>query len=175
MSFKLTGSTGPSHKEKPPTDPGIRIHWEPIQLPAGIEWGLSEDALAYLLKRGFDPKYLKDVFIFGDWPELRRIVIPYFDRTGGLIFIAARSYDGGRPKYMYPKGPKPLYVPDRHHSSPAVIVEGQLDAVAVSAAGFFAVAIGGSYLAPHVEEDLVEELNGRRTIICLDGDALDKS
>ena len=174
--MKLSGSSIPSKREQPPQGKSDRLRWEPICLPPEVRRGLSLKASVYLKERGFDPGWLVRRLGFCDWEDIERIVIPYFDRAGECIFLAARSYVGERPKYMYPQGPKPLYVPTRTIiDGPAVIVEGQLDAAAVVAAGVFTVALGGSYLAPHAEQDLVEELGGRRSIILLDGDALGKS
>lgn len=175
--MKLYGDTVPSpqHKQAAPvTEHEGRLRWMPIDMPPEAERGLPLDASDYLRDRGFDPGWLVRELGFGWWPGLDRIVIPYFDTTGEIIFIAAHSHLGERPKYLYPKGPKPLYVPRHRSLGKIVIVEGQLDAAMVLAAGHMAVAIGGSYLAPHVEPDLLDIIKERprEVIIMLDGDAL---
>lgn len=171
----LSGSAAPSNKQKHVESgilPGSRLRWEPIDLPDGATPGrLGTTASEYLRGRGFDPAWLLGLG-YCDWPAQESIIIPYFDDIGELIFLASHSYTGRVPKYLYPKGPKPLYVPVRRpEKEVAVIVEGQLDAAMVAYAGYKAIAIGGKYLAAHVVEDLVEEIGGRGCVVVLDGDA----
>ncbi len=176
--MKLYGSDTPSPQHKAPpavSGPGTRIKWLPIDLPAGVRRGFEGGAAwDYLESRGFSPHYL-DSLGLSEWVAQERIVIPYFDAKGDLIYLAAHSYIGETPKYVYPKGPKPLYIPSRAGVSlymKSVIVEGQFDAIVAYQAGYHAIAIGGCHLAPHVEQDLLDELQGRDVTVCLDGDAL---
>ena len=132
-------------------------------MPAGVK--------EYLAKRGIDRATATSIGI-GYWPRLSRIVIPYFDNAGEIIFMALHSHKGVVPKYLYPEGPKPLYIPGRAFEDRVVIVEGQYDAIIAWLAGYKAIAIGGSYLAPHVEQDLLDEIEGFEVSVCLDGDAI---
>lgn len=174
--MKLYGDATPSpqHRQKSePLPPGTRIEWEPIEVPEDSEI-LNAWARQYLEERGIDMKLAVGGFALCWWPSTQRIVIPYFDDKGDIIFLAAHSPDV-QPKYMYPKGLKPLYVPYRCAAElyeRAVIVEGQFDGMIAMMAGYKAIAIGGSYLAPHVEQDLLEEIGDREVSVCLDGDAL---
>lgn len=178
--MKLYGSDTPSPQHKSPpviAGPGTRINWLPIDLPEGVRLGFVDGAAGdYLDARNIEEDYWPFLGL-ADWVAKERIVIPYFDLKGDVIYLAAHSYVGDTPKYMYPKGPKPLYVPPiPFYITPiknrAVIVEGQFDAIMVAQVGYRAIAIGGCHLAAHVEQDLLDECEGRDVTVCLDGDAL---
>ena len=174
--MKLYGDETPSpqHKEAvQPSPAGQRLVWAEIDLPEGTTRNVSEEMIKYLHGRGVDfYEYLADYGLV-DWPVEKRLIIPYFNDLGDLIYLAANSYAGEIPKYMYPKGPKPLYMPrSRNSAMKVVICEGQFDSMRLVDAGYFGVAIGGSHLAPHVEQDLLDALEGREVTVCLDGDAL---
>lgn len=178
--MKLYGSSTPSphHKQKSaPAAPGKRLVWQPIDLPEGVKWRwMSVHMARYLEGRKLPAQELQDKFGLTDWPDKKRLIIPYFNAEGDLIYFAAHSYFGVQPKYLYPKGPKPLYVPWSPSSyTRAMIVEGQFDAQVAVLAGWKGIGIGGCHLAPHVEQDLLEEIEGRDVTVCLDGDALEQA
>lgn len=177
--MKLYGSDTPSPQHKSPpviSGPGTRIKWLPIDLPEDIYWGfeISPEVRKYIDGRGID-HMMANAFCLVYWPATDRIIIPYYNDKGEAIFLAAHSHKGETPKYLYPKGPKPLYVPYRAAAEMyqhAVVVEGQFDAMIAFLAGYKAIAIGGCHLAAHVEQDLLDECAGRDVTVCLDGDAL---
>ena len=177
--MKLYGdaTSSPKYLQKSELLPaGQRLEWEPIELPEDILWGMEIPAAVrkYISSRGIS-QYMANKFALVYWPATDRIVIPYFNDKGEPIFLAAHSHKGALPKYLYPKGPKPLYIPGRpgvNFCDHVVIVEGQWDSMITMLADYKAIAIGGSYLAPHVEQDLLEEIGERKVSVCLDGDAL---
>jgi hypothetical protein len=100
-----------------------------------------------------------------------RIVIPYYDREGNLIFFNAR-YMGKSdkcPKYLAAKADKgsvlffPAWPPK---GSKVHIVEGEFDAISLYISGLFSGAVGGKFLT-EIQSSL---LSGYRPVLCLDND-----
>ncbi|MBR1829834.1 MAG: toprim domain-containing protein [Atopobiaceae bacterium] len=130
-----------------------------------------EDPVAkgYLLSRGFTQDEIEG-FGFGYDPSRRRVIIPW---EGSDHYHIDRSVDDSNPKYTKPKsdvvGPQPLYDPSALSSPAFFLVEGALDALAVRACGFKAVALGGTG-----GRTAVETLSSRKfkgvVIVMLDND-----
>ena len=120
----------------------------------------SQEALEYYAGRGFDAEavkryklgympfnaFVKDPALQVQGWDKYRYIIPY---PGGEYF-AARSdaATDEKDKYRYPRGMEKqvFYLPrnDTYKDFPVVIVEGQLDAIAVNLCGMPAAATGGS-------------------------------
>lgn len=147
--------------------------WRPIDLPSTAP--LGPEAERYLAERNVDPQYARIVLGLSDWPERKRIVIPYRNETGAPIYWVARSYTGADPKYLKPPGRQPLYVVS-HSLVPqdtVVVVEGVFDAWAVDLLGYKAVALVAKTLPRHLEQSMWDLILPRqRVLVCLDGDAL---
>lgn len=114
---------------------------------------LSEAALAYLASRGVDEATAK-AWHLGFDTQARRVVIPY---PGSDYYHADRDVTGkAKHKYDKPKvrdvGPEPMFNPAALAEPGFVLVEGQLDALAVMHTGIPAVACGGVGLAPTLAE-----------------------
>lgn len=111
---------------------------------------LSDKALAYLSERGID-EATAERWRIGYDAKAKRIVIPY---PGSDYYHADRDITGSayRNRYDKPKmadvGPEPMWNPGALDSEFIVMVEGQLDALAVADLGFEAVACGGVGTAP---------------------------
>lgn len=121
------------------------------------DFGINPMALGYMLKRGFTSDPLLKFEIGFD--ELsRRITIPIFDEVGQLVGFKGRAIDPdnlpkykvlGGSKYGFPRYHTGMvvfginYVPEAHKD--AILVEGELNVVAMHQLGFFnAIALGGS-------------------------------
>ena len=152
-----------------------------------VEWGemelpdfepLSNIAKLYLKRRGIMPD-ISTALGLVEWVDKYRILIPYFDRTGQLIYYNSRRYSknlGEGPKYLTALGKHPLYVLDGYMWSmgneTAVIVEGCFDAMKVALAGYDAIALGGKSLPHYLERLLLTSVRGYGIIdVLLDRDA----
>jgi hypothetical protein len=142
---------------------------------------LSRAARRYLHRRGFDDPEIERLGLV-EWDDEHRILIPYFDREGRLIYWNSRRYSdnlGDGPKYKAAPGKHPLYVPDRGEDvEGVVIVEGALDAMAVNRyTPYMAIALGGKFLPKYLRKPLRQELSFAilyregEVIVALDGDA----
>lgn len=105
------------------------------------------DGFDYLVGRGFTADEVA-AFGFGWDPAKRRVVIPWSDRAGEFYHIDRDVTGTAKAKYTKPKadvvGPQPLHNEKALDTSRAVfVVEGLLDALAVKAVGFDAIALGG--------------------------------
>jgi len=106
--------------------------------------------------RGFGEE-LRERFLLGTNSLGTAAVIPFWHRTRvqGLI---CRKLEG-EPKYLYPElqeypgGYRPLFVPELLRD-PVFLVEGIVDALAISALGESAVAIGGTNISEPQMRDL---------------------
>lgn len=138
---------------------------------------LSGRALRYMERRGFSEKICRRYGIV-EWEDKFRILIPYFDGQGRLVYWNSRLYSenlGDGPKYIAAPGKHPLYIPaPRREASRAVIVEGALDALAVAEADpdVRAIALGGKSLPKYLRRALTEATKGAILIVGLDPDAL---
>lgn len=112
-------------------------------------------------KRGFGQEF-QEKFLLGSNKDGTAAVIPFWSwgRAQGLI---ERRFRGDR-KYLLPSaeelpsGYKPLFVPGPVRG-PAFLVEGFIDALALTALGKSAIAVGGTNISEHQMRDL-EQLPG---------------
>lgn len=128
-------------------------------------WDSKDDPHAeYMRSRGFDPGTL-DKWDVGVDPVSSRVTIPVRQRNGDLIGFKARSIDPEQnPKYLVlgdRKGWKPRYGFPTYEVSESllgshmvadavpelVLVEGELDAIALHMYGIKAVAFGGGNMS----------------------------
>lgn len=109
-----------------------RKEQKPVPTIREGQLGLYDFCPSYLLNRGFTKRTLRSWEIGYDYGS-NRVTIPVRDKEGGLIGISKRSVETWQePKYLH------LYFKRAHHvyglfravSRTAVLVEGQLDALA---------------------------------------------
>ena len=148
--------------------------WEEVDMPPYHE--LTGAAKRYLKRRGVPPHVTQSLGLV-EWEGKCRILFPYFDFEGNLIYWNSRRYSerlGDGPKYLTAPGKHPLYWLDRRASRKLVIVEGVMDAIMVRQAGFGAVALGGKSLPRYLANSLLTGARRYETIdVMLDPDALD--
>jgi len=103
-----------------------------------------------------------------------RIVIPYYDRSGKLIYWNCRTLDKN-PKVLRYRKPEPedadqknvLYARDWPRvGSKIYLTEGEFDAMTLSIVGLNGVACGGKYLS----ESQIEMLRSYRVVLAFDAD-----
>lgn len=103
------------------------------------------DAMDYVRARGFTEAEAV-TFGFGYDPSTKRLVIPWAGST--FYHIDRDTTDTDSRKYLKPRGEnvgsQPLNNPQSLESEAVFITEGALDAAAVRAAGFEAIATGGA-------------------------------
>lgn len=123
-------------------------HHEALSLhPRVVEWWES---------RGFD-EGLREKFLLGVAGAGAEATIPFWNR-GRVHGIVRRKLEG-EPKYVLPKkedlpaGYRPLFVPDRVREG-MFLVEGYVDALALSALGYGVAAVGGT----HPNQEQLKEL-----------------
>jgi DNA primase len=126
------------------------------------------EAELYLAKRHLP---VGDLMVCTSGDFVNRIVIPYYDRDGILIFYNARYLGKSDkvPKYLGATADKGsvLYFPTwPPKGSKICIVEGEFDAISICVSGLFSCAIGGKYLT----EKQSTLLSGYKPILCLDND-----
>lgn len=126
-------------------------------------------AQAYIQGRGFTMEEAV-AFGLGYDPNRQRLVIPW---PGADHYHIDRAVGDQEPKYTKPKsaevGPQPLYDPEATQESAFFIVEGALDALAVRACGYRAVALGGTGARATVEAMTARRCKGV-AIVMLDND-----
>lgn len=147
----------PSYRPEAKSD---REEAEPEELRAGREleakklasWAESMDdgcdGMAYMLGRGFTPEEVRRMGIGWDAPH-GRVAIPYAPDGGGYYHIDRDVTGSAEHKYEKPRsalvGREPLFHADNlSGDGVCFVVEGQLDALAVEACGYGAVALGTS-------------------------------
>ena len=158
------------HKRKDPV-------WSETCLPPFAP--LSHTACTYLYGRGMTNEELKSLGLV-EWVDQERILIPYFNGSGELIWWTSRTYAAAKPKYLSNPGAKPLYEPRMPghdvRNKDVVLVEGPFDAIAVARAGYTALALGGKSLPQyHVKNVLTKAPRGSTIWVLLDNDALLKA
>lgn len=153
-----------------------------LELPSGTFCisKLPEDnyfrisAEMYLLDRKLQPQNYC-VCVSGDFKN--RIVIPYYDREGNLIYWNTRVIGDNHGKdvlrYRGPDSDTGVGKSDVVYMSrwPELgefvhLTEGEFDADALTVIGFNGGALGGKNLS----QDQAEYLRGYKTIVCLDND-----
>lgn len=147
--------------------------WREIQLP---NWTpLCARATRYLAARGVGADVIRRLGIV-EMADRMRLVIPYRDDRGQIVWWNARAYttlEEG-PKYLGAPGRHPLYVlPNWQPADDVVLVEGALDAIAVwqHLPGVSVAALGGKTLARYLAPSLLR-LARTRIHVMLDNDAL---
>lgn len=127
------------------------------------------EAVAYIQGRGFT---LDEAVAWGLGydPTRHRLILPW---AGSDYYHIDRSTTDQGPKYTKPKtadvGPQPLYNPAALEAPVFFVVEGVLDAMAVTACGFQAVALGGTGGRAAVEAMTARRAKGA-AIVMLDSD-----
>ena len=147
------------------------LEWEEVELP---EWEeLSSMALRYLYHRRISPD---EAAAYGmvEVVDKFRILIPYFDESGQMIYYNTRRYNdrlGYGPKYVAAPGKHPLF----SASAPTgllAICEGVFDAIAIRQSGYSAVALGGKSLPKYLRPQLLRLCENKTILLVLDPDAL---
>jgi len=131
-------------------------------------------ALAYLEGRGFGRDAQKRLLL-GATPK-GHVSIPYW--SGPAIHgVTVRKTDGSTPKYLFctkeelPLGRKPLLTIEAPKASEYILVEGVLDAPALSVLGYKAIGFGGGVASSEMVEDLLDMgRKGARFVILPDDD-----
>jgi DNA primase len=131
---------------------------------AWCEWNETKDpVLGYLFARGFEPETLMDWRIGYD-ERTQRFTIPVCNQDGEIVGVKARAHKKGvKPKYLIlgDKDGKPKRYGWKHYeksrvlfgmhmcsdASRIVLVEGELDVIALWQVGIPAVATGGAALS----------------------------
>ncbi len=114
------------------------------------------EVVEYWDGRGFGEE-LRDRFMLGVSEDGSAAVIPFWNRGRVQALILRRLR--GEPKYLLPKVEefagrrRPLFIPGSARTE-VLLVEGYLDALAATALGFDAVAIGGTGMSPHQKDEL---------------------
>lgn len=132
----------------------------------------APEAVAYLASRGLTEADARAAGLGFD-PYRHRLVIPW---PGCGWYHADRDTTGASSaKYLKPKardvGPQPLYNPGAVSAEAFFIVEGALDAVAVSLCGFEAVAVASNTLSERNLSQLAAGVRGGgAAVVMLDND-----
>jgi hypothetical protein len=119
------------------------------------------------------------LYICTDGRYKARIIIPYYDRNGTLIYFNGRHLGNSRCKYLGP--PKEIGVGKEdvifmagkwpESSSLVYVCEGELNAISMKQAEFNAVACGGK----NMSEKQAMLLSDYRVVLCLDRDKAGKA
>lgn len=132
----------------------------------------------YLLKRGFTLQEIKR-FGFGWDPQHRRVVIPWSMDAGEYYHIDRDITGNAKAKYTKPKaedvGPQPIHNAAALNGPYVFVVEGLMDAYAVEAAGYPAIALAGASNYRSLAERIREKKYSGSVIIALDNDAAGRS
>lgn len=127
------------------------------------------EAVAYIQGRGFT---LDEAVAWGLGydPTRHRLILPW---EGSDFYHIDRSTTDQEPKYTKPRsgdvGPQPLYNPAALEAPAFFVVEGVLDALAVKACGFDAIALGGTATRAAAEAMTARKTRGV-AIVMLDND-----
>lgn len=146
----------PSYRPEVKSD---RDQAEPEELRAGRDleavkvaaWaqamGDGCEGMEYMRARGFTPEEVRALGVGWD-VERRRVTIPYTPGGGGYYHCDRDVTGRAENKYDKPRsalvGKEPLFHAENLAGELCFVVEGQLDALAVEACGFPAVALGTS-------------------------------
>lgn len=144
--------------------------WTEIEIPDVRP--LTAEALAYLARRGIDPRWAQTFGLSESALYPGRIVVPFF-WNGDLVYWTSRSYSAQAygPKYVAAPGKHPLYLL-RGDGSRVVVVEGVFDAMHVAMAGLPTVALCGKSLPIYLESMMEQIVSGCPVTVILDRDAL---
>lgn len=130
---------------------------------------MARDARRYLADRKIptDGLYL---CTGGDYEN--RIVIPYYDRDGKLVFYNARTMSKNPKILRYMKPPEGdqesvLYMTSWPEPGAKIyIMEGEFDAISLALCGFVGCACGGKYLS----DTQIELIRGYQPVLVFDSD-----
>lgn len=128
------------------------------------------DAEKYLKGRKLQPE--KYAVCVGDEDFKNRIIIPYYDNDGKLIFYNARTMSKKKDIIKYRKcegvdQDTVLYLPEwPKHGERVYLMEGEFDADSVHQAGLFSCACGGK----HLSESQIEILRDYKVTLAFDSD-----
>lgn len=130
----------------------------------------------YLKERNVDPKTARyfDIGYCSKGIMTGRVAIPIHDPRGKLVAYCGRSIDDAQSKYRFPRGfekSRIVYNLNRVQqikSREIVVVEGFFDVLALYRSGIESVALMGSSVSAHQQEQLLS-LEQRLTLM-LDGD-----
>jgi DNA primase len=112
-------------------------------------------------ERGFG-KELQERFLLGANKDGTAAVMPFWHR--GRVQSLIRRKLQGEPRYLYPRaedfadGYRPLFIPGPVRAG-AFVVEGPIDALAVTAVGESAIAVGGADISEYQRHEL-QKLSG---------------
>jgi DNA primase len=124
-------------------------HEELSRHPRVVEWWEG---------RGFD-KRLRERFLLGVTDDGTQATIPFWNRGRVHGLIRRKLEKDPERKYLLPKkeefplGHRPLFMPGRVREG-MFVVEGYVDALALSALGHDVAAVGGTYLSQEQMEEL---------------------
>ncbi len=166
--FKATDLKKPTPPE-PEKKLALPHYTYPLSELSGHPQG--HQAIEYILSRKLKINNLKFCTQGKLWG---RIIIPYYDRRGALIYYNGRAMGNRKPKY---KGPEQeewgigkgdvLYMTEWPQAGTVLyITEGEFDALSLSICGLPAGALGGKSLS----DGQVELLRGYHVCLCLDND-----
>ena len=162
--------------------------WAEVDLPNN-QHCLLTNSEQWLAQRGVSVKVRNSLKLvsgrFHDSDWYNKIIIPFYDPKGRIIYWSARQFEGdpGPRKYLNcPNVKHPLYVPNYathsgrvyEYANPLVVVEGPFDAIACYQAGYFTAALGGTTLPRHLKKILLDMARSQ-VVIFLDHDALTKA
>ncbi len=114
------------------------------------------DVTGWWEDRGFDEE-LRRRFLLGTNASGSEAVIPFWNR--GRVHGLIRRKLRGEPRYVlptveeFPRGHRPLFLPGSARDG-VVLAEGYTDALALTALGFDAAAVGGTYASQHQLDEL---------------------
>lgn len=160
------------------TDKFIEIQETKIQLPQGTykfedlpsSNYLKKNAEEYLKNRKIS---LENLLLCVSGKYKGRIIIPYYNKKGDLIYYNGRHFGKSNLRYMGP--PKELgigkgdvlYVPSWPNDGEKIyLAEGEFDAISLRQCGFYSAAFGGKNLS----EAQIEIIREYKPVLCLDAD-----
>ncbi|SEN68716.1 Toprim domain-containing protein [Pseudorhodobacter antarcticus] len=115
-----------------------------VPLPAG-----PLEAWQWVLKGGLSPEDATGTYGMHWHEKTRRVLIPIYGPTGGMVGLLGRAVFKERPKYRMMSGNADTIFRAPHRDSPVVVVvEDVLSAIAVHRAGVNAVAVLGTAITP---------------------------
>jgi hypothetical protein len=128
-------------------------------------------ALDYLNSRKLPAKGL---YVCTEGKYKNRIIIPYYDKNGELVYYNGRTLSDNPDTLRYMKADNPLMDQTKvlyftHWPRPGRkihICEGEFDAITLAMSGFVGVACGGKELSP----DQVELIRPYIPVLCFDTD-----
>jgi len=148
--------------------------WRPheVEMPPVVDVADGLPCQKYLASRGLP---ISEVERYGlkDWRQRSRVFVP-LTRRGVLISWLARTYSGGKPKVLYPKGAAQRWamfgIDQVEVDSEINITEGWIDAIRLQQADLpNPDALGGSLLTQEKALELSSK-RPNRIVVWMDGD-----